>query len=91
MGGGQLYPRRDTIIEGFLPARGTETPAVARIESRKPIAWVGRTEVIPLSFAIDQEFCRHFSTDNMRALIIGSSFAAAVPVKPGHGSRRTGG
>ena len=76
-------------IEGFLPARHAQAPAVARLQARE-IPLGGRShEVIALSPGEEQKLLSHLNANGMQAHIARSGTAVAIPVKSRHGLSAT--
>ena len=57
-------------FKSLLPARGTQTPLVAIIKTRKSVLWHGCAEVVTLALAECQEIAGHAYTHNVDARVI---------------------
>ena len=60
----------NACFKSLLPARGTQTPLVAIIKTRKSVLWHGGTEVIALALAECQEIASDPHTHNVDAGVI---------------------
>ena len=60
----------NACFKSLLPARGTQTPLVAIIKTRKSVLWHGGTEVIALALAECQEITSDPHAHNMDARVI---------------------
>ena len=77
--------RRDTRVQGLLPAVRAQAPAVARLEPRKPPLGVRCREVVADACTEDEELLRHDSAHGVDAEILAARTAA--PVAPEAGQR----
>jgi len=80
----QIYKRRNSIIQGLLPARNAETPLISRLEARKVRG--GRTQVVSLRFGVGQKCLSNLSANDVSSHVLRSGFAQAIAVKTRHGS-----
>lgn len=81
--GPQPHPWRRARRQRFLPAAGTQAPAVAGLETGKPERRHRRGQVIAARLGERQELVRHHRTDGVLASIVRTCIAAAVTVEAG--------
>lgn len=84
MGGGETHGRGAAGIEGFLPARDTETPAVAGLEAGKIPLGGGGGEIVAAEIGEVQKLLGRLNANGVQADITGAGAAVAIAIKPGH-------
>ena len=62
--------RCDAGFKGLLPARGTQTPLVAIVETRESVLWHGCAEVVALALAECQEITSDTHAHNVDAGVV---------------------
>lgn len=87
VGGGEDDLGSEAGVEGFLPAWGTEAPAVAGLEAGEAPLQVGRGKVVADRLGERQEVGRHDDANGMRADVFGTRIAVAIAEKAGHRRR----
>ena len=80
--------RRDSGLEGLVPAGSAQAPAVAGDESREPGA--RGAEVVPLLAREREEVVRHPGAHDVDADVVAAGLAAPVPVEAGEGFEAAG-
>src|SRR5262245_35858509 len=89
MGRAQHHARRLPGLECLLPAGSAQAPAVACLQSGKPIIRHRRRKIVAARFGEFQELVRHHRTNGMAADFLFGSIAAAVAEESGHRLDRT--
>jgi hypothetical protein len=89
MGAFEHHWRSNACIERFLPAAGTQAPAVACYKTSKAVFGAGGHEVVATLEREDQELLRHARAHHMRAMIVLIGVAAAIAVIAGERVIRT--
>jgi len=81
MGCAQDHARGLACLEGFLPARRAQAPAVARLQAGKAEFRQGSRKVIAPGFGKTQKGVAHHRADRVAADILGAGVATAVAEK----------
>ncbi len=81
LSGFEVNRGRNPCPLSLSPSCGTETPSVARLESRKTIEGSGGAQVITLSTCIREEFFRHLCTDDVHTKIVGTGVTETITLK----------
>jgi hypothetical protein len=84
VGGTQPDSWRTASFEGFLPAAGTQTPAVTGFQALEAEFGSGGAEVVALGFGEFEEFGSDYGADGVQAKVIGAYIAAAIAVEAGN-------
>lgn len=79
----QHHAWRYTGIEGLLPSRRAETPAIARSEARKPRRGMRRHQVVAPATAVFEELGGDPGTDHVGTEVLRPGAAATVAVEAG--------
>src|SRR6267143_3703492 len=79
----EIDRRRNSMIEGFLPARHANTPLVARFQARKFPLWARRDEIVSLQHGKIQKLARHSCTNRVKPNVAGASLTKAIAIKSG--------
>ena len=77
----QIDRRSHSALERLLPARYTETPAVARFQPGKTPFRMGRDEIVAHQDRVIQKVARHLRANRVQTDIFRSGAAIAVAVK----------
>lgn len=88
--GAEFDLRGHAVLEGLLPAGGTQAPAIARLEAGEVVFRHGGGEVIADGLGIFEKFFRDLHADHMHALVERSGAAIPIAVKPRHGTGAAG-
>ncbi len=79
--------RCEAGLQRFLPARRTQAPLVARLQSWKTPLQIGSRKIVPGRFRKCQKLGRQHHADRMRTHILRPRIAAAITKKAGHRRR----
>src|SRR5690606_3593331 len=74
----QPHARRHPVLIRLEPTRGTQAPAVARLQSRKLELGARRRQIVAAETRELEELFRHLDANRVRADILGARVAAAV-------------
>jgi len=88
MGGRQRNGCRHACGQAFEPARGTQAPPVARLESGKVVLGTRRGKVVTRRPTEFKELGGQFDADGMATLILRAGVAVAIAEKSGDGGER---
>lgn len=90
MGRFQVDRRRHPAVQRFLPARHTNAPPIARLQSGEAPFRVRRDQIVPHQDGIIEEVARDLRADRVESGVFGPGAAKAVAVEAGHGIATAG-
>src|SRR5262249_47344524 len=77
------HRRRDVGLERLAPRRGTDAPAIARLQARKTELGYGRDEIVASTLGKAQELRRHLRAHDMQPEVLRTGVAAPIAKESG--------